>query len=372
MSELVAAPVAVAPLQTEIRRFPLPETRASDGLLEVEACGVCGTDWEIYERRSRGRTLGALILGHETVGRIAALGDVAAERWEVAVGDRVVVEEFLPCGVCSMCRSGRGWLCDTTDSRGDGPFLRYGSTPIDVPPGLWGGFAPFLYLHPNAIVHPILEDIPAELAALFVPISNGLRWVGRVAGAAFGSGLLVQGPGQHGLGCVVAARAIGMSPIVVAGLDDGPRLEVARGLGADVTVDAAADDVVARTMDATDGRGVDVVVDLAPGAPGTVETAIAAAAKNGTVVLAASKRGQPVAGFSNETVVRKELTVRGVRGRDPESVDRALDLIASRRFPLELMCTHSFPMTEVDKALRLVGERWDPAAVHVDIVPGDG
>jgi threonine dehydrogenase-like Zn-dependent dehydrogenase len=369
MSRSVAAAVAVKALRTEVLRFPLPFTDASDGLMEVEACGVCGTDWEIYERRSRGRGLGPLILGHEPVGRITDLGDRAAERWGVSVGDRVVVEEFLPCGVCRLCRAGRGWLCDATDSRGSKPFLRYGSTPTDVPPALWGGFGEYLYLHPNAIVHRIPDDLPSELAALFVPISNGLRWVGAVAGAEVGDSILIQGPGQHGLGCVVAANALSLSPIIVSGLEDSHRLEVARALGADIVVDAATDDVVGTVFEATDGFGANIVIDLAPGAGETVETALAAAAKTGIVILAASKHGNPVVGFGNDVVVRKELTVRGVRGRDPVSVTRAVELISSRRHPLELMCTHSFGLNEVDKSLRLVGERWDPTGIHVNVVP---
>ncbi|MGH2737005.1 MAG: zinc-dependent alcohol dehydrogenase [Actinomycetota bacterium] len=370
MTTTVRAAVAVEALRTELQDFSLPQIGANDGLLHIEVAGVCGTDWEIYRRESRGRGLGPLILGHENVGRIAALGGRAAERWGVSIGDRVAVEEFLPCGHCRFCLTGRGWLCDKTDSRGAGPFLRYGSTPTAIPPALWGGFGEYLYLHPNSLIHRIPEDLPGQLAALFVPLSNGIRWVMDVASGGLGDSLLVQGPGQHGLGCVVAAKAAGMSPVMVSGLSHSPhRLEVARALGADLTIEADREDVAARVLEATGGRGADVVVDLAPGAIETVEIAVASAAKTGRVILAGSKHGRDVDGFSNDAVVRKELTVRGVRGRDYASVERALELIGSRRFPLDLMCTHTFGLDETDKALRLVGERWDRAAIHVNVVP---
>jgi threonine dehydrogenase-like Zn-dependent dehydrogenase len=370
MSEQARAAVAVDALRTELQSFPIPAIGPDDGLLQIEVAGVCGTDWEIYKRESRGRGLGPLILGHENVGRVAAVGEGAAARWGVAVGDRVAVEEFLPCGHCRFCLSGRGWLCEATDSRGKGPFLRYGSTPTSIPPALWGGFGEYLYLHPNSLVHRVADDLPGDLAALFVPISNGIRWVSDVARGSLGDSLLVQGPGQHGLGCVIAARAAGLGTVIVSGLSHSPhRLEVARALGADVTIEADRDDVVARVMDATAGRGADVVVDLTPGATEAVEISVAAAAKGGTVILAGSKQGRPVTGFSNDLVVRKELTVRGVRGRDYASVERALDVIASRRFSLDLMCTHSFGIGATDKALRLVGERWDRSAIHVNVVP---
>jgi threonine dehydrogenase-like Zn-dependent dehydrogenase len=107
---LTRAAVATGPY-TELRDFPLPAVGPDDGLLRVEAAAICGTDWEIYGRESRGRGLGPLILGHENVGRVVALGERAAERWGVGVGDRVAVQEFLPCGTCRLCRGGDYRLC---------------------------------------------------------------------------------------------------------------------------------------------------------------------------------------------------------------------------------------------------------------------
>jgi threonine dehydrogenase-like Zn-dependent dehydrogenase len=237
----VTAAVAVEPSRTAMFDLPVPAVGSDDGLLRVEVAGVCGTDWEIYERRSRGRGLGPLILGHENVGTIAAVGEAAARRWGVAVGDRVAVEEFLPCGHCRMCRSGHYRLCRATDSRGTASFLRYGSTPVDRAPGLWGGFSPVLYLHPDSVVYRLPDGLDADLAALFVPISNGIRWVVQEGGGELGQAVVIQGPGQHGLGCVVAAKEAGMAPIVVSGLAvDAERLAVARELGADVTVRSTA------------------------------------------------------------------------------------------------------------------------------------
>jgi threonine dehydrogenase-like Zn-dependent dehydrogenase len=366
----VAAAVATEPLTTELRRFPVPAVGPDDGLLRVEVAGVCGTDWEIYKRESRGKGLGPLILGHENVGRIEAIGERAAERWGVAVGDRVAVEEFLPCHHCEHCLAGHHWMCPRTDSRGAQPFLRYGSTPTTVAPALWGGFAELQHLHPRSLVHRLDERISGEQAALFVPISNGLRWVLDDGGGGIGRSLLVLGPGQHGLGCVLAGHVGGMGPVVVGGTSRSPdRLEVARALGADHTIEVDREDVVARVIEITGGRGADVVVDLTPGAIEAVEWAIHAAAKRATIILAASKHGRAVAGFSNDTTVRKELTVRGVRGRDFQSVERALQLIASRRHPLDRMTTHSFGLEDVDRALRLLGERWDPTAIHINVVP---
>lgn len=110
----VTAAVAVAPLRTEMRRLPIPVIGEDDGLLAVEACGLCGTDWDFYTRK-RGAKLGPIILGHEIVGRVIDVGSQAAQRWKVKPGDRVAVEEFLPCGQCEFCLSGRPAMCEATD-----------------------------------------------------------------------------------------------------------------------------------------------------------------------------------------------------------------------------------------------------------------
>ncbi len=343
--------MAVAPLRTELRQLPVPTVGADDGLLTVEACGLCGTDWDFYTRQ-RGAHLGPLILGHEIVGRVLTVGEGAARRWHIKTGDRIAVEEFLPCGQCELCKSGRPALCEATDSRSEKPFLRYGSTPVHVPPGLWGGFSEILYLHPRALVHHVPDDLSPDLATLFVPVSNGIRWV----------------LSAHGLGCVVAAVEGGAKHVIAVSRSSGARLEAARALGA-IPVAADRADVVASVREITNGKMADVIVDLAPGAPETVETALALARKAATVILAASKRGKPVTGSLNDIVIRKELTVKGVRGRDYQSVEEALQLIASRRYPLERIRTHEFPLDQADQALRVQGERTDPSAIHVTVVP---
>jgi threonine dehydrogenase-like Zn-dependent dehydrogenase len=127
---LIRAATTIGPLQTEIREYPLPEIPADAGLLKIEAAGVCGSDWHMYNSDRPPR-----IMGHENVGRVYQLGPVAAQRWGLNEGDRVALEEYLPCGHCGLCRSGEFRLCEQTESRRPGA-LRYGTTPISEPPGL--------------------------------------------------------------------------------------------------------------------------------------------------------------------------------------------------------------------------------------------
>jgi threonine dehydrogenase-like Zn-dependent dehydrogenase len=358
----IAAAVAAAPGTTELREYPEPPIPDDGGLLRIEAAGVCGSDVPAY-RRIREPT----ILGHENVGRIEALGATARERWGVDAGDRVLIEEYLPCGHCAYCRGDDFRLCDATDIWMGG--IRYGSTPVSVAPALWGGFSRFQYLHPRSVLHRVPDDVPAELAALAIPLSNGLQWVLREARAAYGHTVVIQGPGQQGLACVVAAKIAGAARIVISGLaTDARRLEVARLLGADDTIVAEGGALEAHVRDVTGGRMADLVIEASSGGPETVAGAIRLARKRGTVVLCGEKHA-PVAAFDADAIVSRVLRVIGVRGHGYASVEDALALIASRKFPLDAMCTDSFGLGDVDRAIRRLAGESGSDAIHVTVLP---
>jgi threonine dehydrogenase-like Zn-dependent dehydrogenase len=367
----------LAPGKTETREFPLPEVGDDDALMRVEAAGVCGSDWLFFggvatPGRKPPHEQQPRIQGHENVGRIARIGERASRRWAVKEGDRVAVEEFIPCGNCRLCRTGNYRLCDATDATvgaEEGTYLRYGGVPIKVPPALWGGYSQYQYLHPNSLIYKIKEDVPSSIAPLFIPLSNGIRWTTQEAGVGVGGTVVVQGPGQHGLGCVVAARAAGAACIIVAGLSkDERRLEVARRLGATHTVVADTEDLAERVREITAGEMADAVILTAGGAAEAVAAAPDLLRKLGVLILAGASYG-PVASFPSSKLQHKELTLKGVRGHDVRSVEPAIALIESQQFPLELMCTHTFALNEVAEAISTVGEREDEDAIHVTVLP---
>jgi threonine dehydrogenase-like Zn-dependent dehydrogenase len=358
------AMVQTGPRQLELRALPLPEIDADSGLLRVEACGICGSDYEQYTG-----TLPVpwpLIPGHEPLGTIAAIGERAAQRWRVDVGDRVAVETLIPCGHCRACIEGCYQLC-----RGRGGMFGYAYVPLSHPPGLWGAYAEYMYLDPFSILHPVRADIPAQLAVMFNPLGAGFRWAVEIPDTGPGDTVLILGPGQRGLASVIAARAAGADTIIVTGLArDDRKLALARDLGADQVIVVDQEDARARVHDLTGGRGADVVVEVTAVSAEPVAEALRYVATGGRIVLAGVKGFQPVPDFVSDLIVVKEVTIKGAFGVTSRAYDSAIRLIESGRVPLAKMHTHDFALEEAERAIQtLGGEVEGESSIHSCLLP---
>ena len=359
MSEKSAAAVLVEARRFEMREFEVPEIGEDDALLKLEACGICGSDIHGAERLGSGPK----ILGHENVGVVARIGRRAAEKWKVREGDRIALEEYVPCGACKWCHSDDFRFCEQT---GRGGSLRYGSTPIGVWPALWGGYSQYMYVHPNAIVHKVPSHIPPAHAAAFLPFSNGVEWAYGYGEVGLGDAILIQGPGQQGLACVIAAKAAGASCIIVSGLSrDARRLEVARMLGADYTIDVEQEDLVSKVKDYTGGEGVNVVVNVTGGGKGCVAEAIEVAGMKCNIVLAAA--GSEM--IDVNSFGRRKIVLKQANGHSFKAVELAIQFIASGKLPMDVISTHTFPMSRAMEAIDAVAGRGAPGAIHVSILP---
>jgi len=357
---MVRASVQTGPRKHELRELPRPSIGDEDALMRVEACGICGSDVEQFEGGGR---VGQAIPGHEPLGIIEEIGPRAAERWGVQPGDRVAVESYLPCRACDMCLRGELMSCRT------GRFS-YGYTSLDTAPGLWGGFAEYLYLHPNTLLHKVRNDIPAEVAVLYNPLGAGVRWACHLGGAGDGDTVLILGTGQRGITSVIAARAAGASNIIVTGLArDAEKLALAREFGAAHTINVEAEDTVARVKEITDGKLCDVVLDVTPMALQPVSDAIECVRHNGRVVLAGLKGRRPMQ-FSPDAIIQKGATVIGAFGVDSRAYAEAIGIIESGRFPLEKLHTHTFGLKDTARAIEtLSGHVPGETAVCVSIDP---
>src|SRR5215831_1689080 len=152
MADMVRAVVQTGPRQMEMREYPRPVIGPDDGaLLRVEACGICGSDVEQYKGAMGTRGL-PMIPGHEPLGVIEEIAESASRRWGVSAGDRVAVEIMIPCRSCDRCLAGRYMNCkNRIGSHG-------GGNPPERQGRLTGGYAEYIDLHPNSIVHPMRGD----------------------------------------------------------------------------------------------------------------------------------------------------------------------------------------------------------------------
>jgi alcohol dehydrogenase len=356
--------VLEAPRRLVPRDFALPEVGDDDGLLRVEACGLCGTDHEQYTGALPAGF--AFVPGHESVGVVEAIGPVAAARWGVQAGDRVAVEVFLSCGVCSACASGVYRRCERHGMRD-----MYGFVPADTSPGLWGGYAEYQYLAPDSMLLPVPASLPPDVATLFNPLGAGIRWGVTVPGTTVGDVVAVLGPGVRGLSVCAAAKEAGAAFVMVTGVSphDDERLALAKDFGADLAVDVTQTDP-AKALRQAVGRLADVVVDVTAKAPAALGQAVAGARPGGTIVMAGTRGSPDTPGFWPDHIVFKELRILGALGVDAPAYRAALDLLATGRYPFAELPRRSVGLDGAEDLVRsMAGEGSGPAPVHGVLVP---
>jgi alcohol dehydrogenase len=357
--------VLEAPGKMSMWEFDLPRIGPEDGLLKVEMAGVCGSDPGMYRgKATRGPRPYPIIMGHEIVGRIEEMGDVAAMKHGVTVGDRVIIEYAFGCGRCYPCATGSYNQCES--------FLTYGSMiSCKEPPHLWGAYGEYLYIDPRAMVHKISDTLPPEAAILICAVlGNAIRWLRMIGGVSIGSTVAIEGPGQQGLAGVIVARESGAQNIIVTGLaKDRRRFDLARQFGATHCIDVERDDPVEAVREATAGKMAHVVMDVTGRPEGAVK-ALDLVGRGGTVMLPGLYGGDREIPLVMDKVVFKEVRVQGVYSHTIQSVIPAIALAESRKYPIEEMVTHRFPLEDAERAVRLVGGDIEgEEAIKVVIVP---
>jgi len=349
-----------------IETFDLPEVRADDALLRVEACGLCGTDHELFTGHISAPY--PVVPGHETVGTIEAIGDQAAAKWKIDVGDRVAVECWQACGACDLCKAGVYRRCTK-----HGQTDLYGMIPIDREPSLFGGYATHHYLSPDSLVLPVPAELDPVEATLFNPLGAGIKWGVEIPGTQLGDYVAILGPGIRGLCALAATRDVGAEFIAVTGYgpNDHPRLEMAEAMGADLVIDVAEEDPARKFRDATGGRLADVVLDVTANAPTAFSQAVRLSAVDGTIVMAGVRGVKGAPDLHTDAIIWKELTVKGALGVDAPVYQTALDLLAQRKFPFELFTRREVGLKQTaDLLADMAGNGKKPPPVHGVIVPG--
>jgi alcohol dehydrogenase len=342
----------------------LPVVGDDDALLRVEACGLCGTDHELYTGAVQWPP--GFVPGHETVGVIAEIGRAAASRWGLAVGDRVAVGNRRACRSCARCLAG-----DLAGCIHFGSEKSYGMTSTAIAPGLWGGYATHHYLAPESVLHRVPEGIDAVLATMFNPIGAGLHWAVTVPATQPGDVVAVLGPGVRGIAAAAAAKAAGAATVMVTGVGPGDesRLRTALDFGADRVVDVACEDPVAALRDSA-GRLADVVVDVTARSGAAFMQSLELAAPRARIVCAGVRGNGVTATFEPDIISMRELHIIGVRGVSTQAHAAAIDLLATEKFPFDAIPRQTAGFDELaELLLTMAGETGTVAPLHAVFVP---
>ncbi len=309
----------------EIRDVPVPAFGPDECLVKVRYCGICGTELHLYHGQLDALARPPVILGHEWCGEVVEVGErVKGFR----PGDRVVSETAAyTCGTCTFCRSGEYHLCPER--------LGFGY-------GVDGAFTS--YVHARAVLlHHIPEGVSYEAAAMCEPICVAYNALFEKSRIRPGDTVVIIGPGPIGLFAVQLARIAGAGTVMVTGTaKDRGRLELAKGLGADLVVVVPEEDPVRRVRGIGDGMGAHLVVDCA-GMPSAVKQAIDLVRRNGQI----TKIGfalKPL-DMSLDELVMRGITLQGAFSHTWKTWEAVLELLRLGRIQTEPMLSATMPIT---------------------------
>jgi L-iditol 2-dehydrogenase len=311
------------PSKLTVTDLPTPECPADSVLVRVAACGICGSDVHGYDGSS-GRRIPPLVMGHEAAGTIAAVG---AQVTDFTVGERVTFDSTVSCGECPYCLRGEVNLCDSRQVLGVscGDYRRNGA------------FAEFVAV-PARILYRVPDTLSLEHAALIEAVSIAVH-AARRSQVKKGDTALVVGAGMIGLLLIQVLKDVGCARILAVDLDDC-RLVLAGKLGAD-EVYVSHKEIIAQLLDATGEKGVDHAFEVV-GFTSTVQTAVGAVRKGGTITLVGNLA--PEVTLPLQAVVTRELTLYGTCGSSgeyPECIELLstgavkVDSLISARVPLD-------------------------------------
>ena len=345
--QALAAVFNAANAPFEMRTFPLPELGPGEVLVRVTCCTVCGSDLHTYTGR-RGTPM-PTILGHEILGEVAALGpgdpvcDVDGR--PLTVGDRVTWSIAASCGRCFFCTHGIPQKCER--------LFKYGHEAITPDHPLSGGLAEYCHLAPGTAVVRAPTDLPDAVACPANCATATVAAALRTGGGCRDEAVLVQGAGMLGLTACAMARARGAREVIACDLDTA-RLAAAERFGATRCVIADDADALKAAVDtATDGRGVDLALELS-GAAAAMEAGLDLLRIGGRYVLVGAVFPGPDIAVSPESVIRRLLSIHGLHNYTPADLAKAVAFLADNhaRYPFAELVAETFPLSEADAAFQ--------------------
>lgn len=308
----------------------IPKPAPDEVLVKLECVGICGSDLHYYETGAIGDYVvkPPFVLGHEAAGTVVEVGSSVTH---LRPGDRVALEPGKTCGKCEYCRSGKYNLCPDV--------IFFATPPVD------GVFQEYV-AHEAGLCFKLPESVSTVEGALIEPLAVGFHAANQ-GGAHVGQTAVVFGAGCIGLVTLLALRAEGVTSVYTVDLA-AKRLDKARELGAGAVINAASEDVVARVLELTDGRGADLVIDTT-GSQRALEQAVDIAHKGGTLVLV----GYPASGTATLPVsnaINKELRIETVF-RYRHIYPMAIQAVADGRIDSKGIVSNTFAFDDLQNAL---------------------
>jgi L-iditol 2-dehydrogenase len=327
-----------------LENMEVPEIGPGEMLVQVRACGLCGSDLMEWYADSKAPA----VLGHEPVGFVSQVGSGVAD---FTPGDRVFVHHHVPCFVCHYCRRGNYSCCET--------FKKNGIYP--------GGFAEYVRVAARNVefdVLPVPEGMPFEEATLIEPIACAIRGIER-AGVKPGDTVLIIGAGVSGLLFTQLSRLWGAGLVMVSDLVDY-RLERALECGAHASLNPAVDDLQGEVQRIAGRPGADVVI-ITVGNPAVMEQGLRLAAKGGTVLIYAPLPPGDTLPVDVCDLLFSEKTLVTTYSCAPDDTRASLDLVRNGSLQTSGLVTHRFALEQVAEAMRLAAQAGD--SLKVVIVP---
>jgi len=308
----------------------VPELGPGDVLVDVKACGICGSDIHIVYEGVTPTAYTPITLGHEPSGMIVELGD-KVEGWKV--GDRVTVNPFLTCEKCINCLSGNSQICMSRRVIG-----------IHTE----GGLAEFLKITAENLVR-LPENIPFDQGGIAVDaVATPFHAITKRGDLKIGEKVAVFGCGGLGIHGVQIAKISGASLVIAVDTIDSV-LERAKKVGADEVINPKKEKLIQKIKEITGGMGVDLALEFI-GLKETIEQAIRCVRVGGRIVVVGL--GPEAISLLPPTVfVRSELSLLGSYGSTTLEIQNVIDLVASGKLNLSDSITERFSLEEVNKGL---------------------
>jgi threonine 3-dehydrogenase len=317
----------------EMAMVDIPQVGPGEVLVKVKATSICGTDLHIYnwDPWARSRIEPPMVFGHEFAGEIVELGEGVTT---LEPGDYVSAETHIVCNVCYQCRTGEAHICRDVSIIG-----------VDRP----GCFAEYINVpHENVWLNP--PDMASEVAAIQEPFGNAVHTALSTDLAA--RTVLVTGCGPIGLMVIGIARATGAAAVYATEVVPY-RLALASRMGADLTLNPTEVDVMKEIMTATDGLGVDILLEMS-GNPSAIHEGFAVLRSGGYAALLGLPL-KPVELDLNNEIIFKGATVYGVVGRRIwKTWYQTRALLSSGAVDVSRIITHRLPLEEFEKGMELM------------------